>query len=42
MNNTTTEMKNMLEGINSRINEAEKRISELEDGVVEIATLEQN
>ena len=30
MNNTITEMKNTLEGINSRINEAEEWISELE------------
>jgi len=30
MNNTITEMKNMLAGKNSRINEAEKQISELE------------
>ena len=29
MNNTTTEMKNILEGINSRINEAEEQISKL-------------
>ena len=34
MNNTVTEMKNILEGINSRINEAEERIAELEDRVV--------
>ena len=35
-------MKNTLEGINSRINEAEERISELEDRVVEIIGMEQN
>ena len=35
-------MKNILQGINSRINEAEKRISELEDRVVEITAAEQN
>ena len=35
-------MKNILEGINSRINEAEERISELEDRMVEITTTEQN
>ena len=31
MNNTITAMKNILEGINNRINEAEEQISELED-----------
>ena len=31
MNNTITEMKNILEGIKSRINEAEELISELEE-----------
>ena len=34
MNNTKNETKNSLEGINSRITEAEKRISELEDKIV--------
>ena len=29
MNNTTTEIKNILEGINNRITEAEKQVSEL-------------
>ena len=33
--NTITEMKNTLEGTNSRINEAEEWISELEDRMVE-------
>ena len=42
MNNTTTEMKNTLEGINSRITEAEEQISELEDRMVEITATEQN
>ena len=42
MNNTITEMKNTLEGINSRITEEEERISELEDIVVEITVTEQN
>lgn len=32
-------MKNTLEGINSRISEAEERISDLEDGMVEITAL---
>ena len=40
-NNTTTETKNTLEGINSRISEAEQ-ISELEDKKVEITFEEQN
>ena len=42
MNNTITEMKNTLEGINSRITEAEERISDLEDKIVEITVAEQN
>ena len=42
MNNTITEMKNTLEGINNRITEAEKCISELEDKMVEITAEEQN
>ena len=42
MNNTINEMKNSLEGINSRITEAEERISDLEDKIVEITTTEQN
>ena len=40
--NTITETKNTLEGINSRISEAEKQISELEDKMVEITSAEQN
>ena len=35
-------MKNSLEGINSRITEAEERISDLLDKIVEITTAEQN
>ena len=35
MNNTITEMKTTLEGINSRITEAEEQISDLEDRMVE-------
>ena len=42
MSNTKSEMKNTLEGINSRINESEEQISELEDKVVEITSTEQN
>ena len=39
---TMTEIKNDLEGINSRISEAEEWISELEDKMVEITSEEQN
>ena len=42
MNNTVNEIKNSLEGINSRKNEAEEWISDLEDKIVEITTAEQN
>ena len=42
MNNTTNEIKNSLEGINSRITETEERISDLEDRMVEITAAEQN
>ena len=42
MNNTITEMKNTLEGINNRITEPEEWISELEDKMVEITVKEQN
>ena len=41
-NNTINEIKNSLEGMNSRITEAEERISDLEDKIVEITTAEQN
>ena len=41
-NNTINEIKNSLEGIHSRITEAEKRISDLEDEIVEITTEEKN
>ena len=41
MNNTITEMKNTLEGINSRITEAEEQISDLEDRMVEFTAVEQ-
>ena len=40
-NNTITKIKNTLEGINSRISEAEW-ISELEDKMVEVTSEEQN
>ena len=36
MNNAVTETKRTLEGINSRITEAEDRVSEEEDRMVEI------
>ena len=36
------EIKNTLQGINSRMSEAEERISELEDKMVEISSEEQN
>ena len=42
MNKTITEMKNTLEGINSRITEAEERITDLEDTMVEFTAAEQN
>ena len=41
MNNTINENKNSPEGINSRITEAEERISDLEDKILEITTAEQ-
>ena len=42
MNNKINQIKNSLEGINSRITEAEKWISDLEDKIVEITTAEQD
>ena len=42
MNNTINEIKNSLEGIYSRITEAEEWISDLEDKIVEITITEQN
>ena len=41
MNNTINEIKNSLEGINSRITEAEEWISDLADKIVEITTRKQ-
>ena len=41
MKNTITEMTNTLEGINSRLNDSEEWISELEDRVVENTAAEQ-
>ena len=41
-NDTITGIINTLEGINSRISEAEEQISKLEDKMVEIASEEQN
>ena len=42
MNNTITEMKNILEGINNRITEAEEWISDLEDRMVEFTAVEKS
>ena len=42
MKNTINEIKNSLEGINSRISEAEEQLSDLKDKIVEITTTEQN
>ena len=42
MNNTITEMKNTLEGINSRITEAEEWISDLEHRTAEFTATEQD
>ena len=42
MNNTISEIKNSLDGISSWITEAEERIRDLEDKIVEITTAEQN
>ena len=41
-NNTITEIKNTLEGINSRVYGAEEQISELEDKMMKITSEEQN
>ena len=41
-NNTITKIKNALEGIDSRLFEAEEQISKLEDKMVEITSEEQN
>ena len=37
-----SEMENILEGINSRITDAEEQINDLEDRMVEITAIEQN
>ena len=42
MNNTITEMKTTLEGINSRRTAAEERITDLENRMVEFTAVEQN
>ena len=42
MKTTINEIKNTLEGINSRITKAKERVSDLEDKMVEITTAEQN
>ena len=40
MNSTTTEIKNTVAGINSRITEAEEWVSEMEDRIVKITEAE--
>ena len=42
LKNKQTEVNNALEGIDSRTTEAEERISDLEDRMVEITASEQN
>ena len=42
INNAINEIKNSLEGINSRITETEEWISDMEDKIVEITTADQN
>ena len=42
MNNTITEIKNTLEGTNSRITEAEEWINELENRMLEVTEAEEN
>ena len=42
LKNKQTEMKNTLEGINSRIIEAEEWVNDLEDRMMEITVAEQN
>ena len=42
MNNPINEIKSSLEGINSRITEAEEQKTDLENKIVEITTVEQN
>ena len=42
LKNKQTQMNNTVEGIRSRITEAEEWISDLEDRVVEISAVEQN
>ena len=42
LKNKETEMHNTLEGINSKITEAEERITDLEDRMVEISVAGQN
>ena len=42
MSNTINEIKNSLEGINSRLTETEEWKNDLEDKIVEITTTEQN
>ena len=41
LKNTISEMKNMLEGVNSRLNDTQAGISKMEDRVEEISDIEQ-
>ena len=41
MKNTITEMKNILEGINSKLDDAKEHTSDLEDRIMEITESEQ-
>lgn len=38
--NTKTEMKNILKGINSRLDDIEEQMNELEDGMMKITDVE--
>ena len=42
MNNTITEMKSTLEGVNSRMTKSEELLSKLEDKMMEITAAEEN
>ena len=42
MNNAMTEMKNTLEGINSRTHQAEEQVNEMKDKLMEITDTKQN
>ena len=42
MKNTIMEIRNLLEGADSRIQEAEQQVSKVEDSLVEVSNIEQN